>query len=126
MRAADAVEKVTRQRRDLLRRYKKELLGLMKETNQPELRWHLAAMIPRIPLNAKERQTAISALNGYLEDPSSFVKTFALQGLADLAQDEPSIRASVVEILRKATRSGTPAMTVEDLQRIPAIFKARR
>jgi len=67
-------------------------------------------MIPRLRLSAKERQIAISALNSYLEDASSIVKTFALQGLADLAQDDPSIRPRVMEILRQAIRSGTPAM----------------
>ncbi len=110
MRAADATEKVTRTHRELLQPYKKELLGLLAEVQEQELRWHLAAMVPRLQLNAKECQVAISSLNGYLEDRSSIVKTFALQGLADLAQDEPSMRPGVVEILRQATRNGTPAM----------------
>jgi hypothetical protein len=110
MRAADATEKVTRKRGELLQPYKKELLGLMTEAQQQELRWHLAVMVPRLRLNTHERQVAISSLNSYLEDHSSIVKTFALQGLADLAQHEPSIRSRVVEILREATRSGTPAM----------------
>jgi hypothetical protein len=110
MRTADATEKVTRTNHDLLQPYKKELLGLTTETKQQELRWHLAAMIPRLRLSAKERQIAISALNSYLEDASSIVKTFALQGLADLAQNDPSIRPRVVEILREASRSGTAAM----------------
>jgi hypothetical protein len=110
MRAADAAEKVTRTHSELLQPYKKELLGLLTEAQEQELRWHLAVMIPRLLLNAKERQVAISALNSYLEDRSSIVKTFALQGLADLAQGEPSIRPGVVETLREATRSGTPAM----------------
>jgi len=110
MRAADAAEKVTRKDRALLLPYKKELLGLMAETEQQELRWHLAAIVPRLLLNAKERQAAISSLESYLEDRSSIVKTFALQGLADLAQEESSIRSRVIEILRQATRNGTPAM----------------
>jgi hypothetical protein len=110
MRVADATEKVTRKRRELLQPYKKELLGLMAEAQEQELRWHLAVMVPRLLLNARERQVAISWLNRYLEDCSSIVKTFALQGLADLAQDQPSIRPGVVEILREATRNGTPAM----------------
>jgi hypothetical protein len=110
MRAADAAEKVTRKQRELLQPYKKELLGLMTEAQEQELRWHIAVMVPRLPLNARERQVAMSSLNNYLEDRSSIVKTFALQGLADLAQQEPSIRPKVVEILREATRSGTPAM----------------
>jgi hypothetical protein len=110
MRAADAVEKITRKIPELLQPYKKELLGLMAEATQQELRWHLAAMIPRIPLNLKERNLAITLLNSYLQDRSSIVKTFALQGLADFALDDPNIRPGVVEILRQASRDGTPAM----------------
>jgi len=110
MRAADATEKVTRKNRELLLPYKKELLGLMAGTTEQELRWHLAVMVPRLLLNTKERYLATSLLTSYLEDRSSIVKTFALQGLADLAQDDPSIRPRVTEILREATRNGTPAM----------------
>jgi hypothetical protein len=110
MRAADATEKVTRENRELLRPYKKELLSLMSEAKQQELRWHLAAIVPRLPLNAKERQLALSLLNNYLEDRSSIVKTFALQGLAELAHHGPSFRPGVLESLREASRSGTPAM----------------
>jgi hypothetical protein len=110
MRAADAAEKVTRSSAELLGPYKKELLGLMAEATEQELRWHLAAMVPRLVLNARERQHAITALQSYLEDRSSIVKTFALQGLADLAQDDADHRSRVIEILREATRNGTPAM----------------
>ena len=110
MRAADAAEKVTRKHPELLTPFKKELLGLMTEATEQEMRWHLAAMVPRLPLNAAERELAISSLNTYLEDRSSIVKTFALQGLADLAQGDPTIQPTVVEILREATRNGTPAM----------------
>lgn len=110
MRSADASEKVTRRNPEILRPYKKELLGLMTEAREQELRWHLAVMIPRLLLTAKERQLAVSSLISYLEDRSSIVKTFALQGLADLAQHDPRIRPRVVDILREATRKGTPAM----------------
>src|SRR5271155_3791226 len=71
MRAADAAEKVTREKRDLLRPYKKELLGLLGEAAEQELRWHLAAMVPRLALNAGERQQATTWLQTYLEDRSS-------------------------------------------------------
>jgi hypothetical protein len=110
MRAVDAAEKVTRSNREFLQPYKKELLGLMAETQQQELRWHLAAMIPRLPLNAGERKLAVSLMNSYLEDRSSIVKTSALQGLADLAQGDESLRPRAIETLREATRSGTAAM----------------
>lgn len=110
MRAADAAEKVTRGNPKLLQSYKKELLGLMAEAEQQELRWHVAAMVPRLVMNAAERKLAASLLTDYLDDRSSIVKTFALQGLADLALVEPSIRSRVIDVLQEATRSGTPAM----------------
>ncbi len=110
MRAADAAEKFTRKHRELLLPYKRELLGLMAESQEQEMRWHLAVMVPRLNLTAKERKAAISSLSSYLQDRSSIVKTFALQGLADLAQDEPRLRSQVIEILREATRNGTAAM----------------
>ncbi|HXZ11739.1 MAG TPA: hypothetical protein VEG64_05040 [Candidatus Sulfotelmatobacter sp.] len=110
MRAADAAEKVTRTNSELLRPYKRELLGLLAGAKEQELRWHLAAMIPRLPLNVAEKQHAIAAFNNYLEDRSSIVKTFALQGLADLAEGDASLRPSVIELLRESTQRGTPAM----------------
>jgi hypothetical protein len=82
----------------------------MSEAEEQELRWHLAVMVPRLPLSGKERRLTAALLNKYLEDRSSIVKTFALQGLADLARDDASIRAEVVETLRESVRSGTAAM----------------
>jgi len=110
IRVADAAEKVTRKNPQLLRAHKKELLGLMIEAREQELRWHLAVMVPRLQLNEKERQLATSSLKTYLADPSSIVKTYALQGLADLTQHDPSIRPAVLEILRESAGNGTPAM----------------
>jgi len=110
MRAADVAEKVTRSNREVLRPYKKALLDLMVEVKEKEVRWHVAVMVPRLLLNAKERKLVVSVLNDYLEDDSSIVKTFALQGLADLTRDDPSLRPRVMELLREAARNGTAAM----------------
>jgi HEAT repeat protein len=110
MRAADAAEKVTRTKRPWLQPFKKELLGLMVEAAEQELRWHLAVIVPRLALSTAQRHQAISTFARYLEDRSSIVRTFALQGLADLAQDDPALRPKVIELLHEATRTGTPAM----------------
>ena len=110
MRAADASEKVTRTRRELLKPHKQALLGLLGEATQKEVRWHLALLVPRLDLNKHERKLAVSVLERYLQDRSSIVKTFALQGLADLAHQDVSIQPRVIEMLRDATRNGTAAM----------------
>jgi hypothetical protein len=109
-RAADAAEKVSAQKPRLLDRHKPELLGLLAEADQIELRWHLAAMIPRLRLTPAERHRAATTLQLYLDDRSSIVKTFALQGLTDLSRDDAPLRGKVKHHLEDAVQSGTPAM----------------
>jgi HEAT repeat protein len=110
MRAADAAEKVTFTRPELLNPHKREMLGLLAEAKQIELRWHLALMVPRLALSGPERERASAALQHYLEDRSSIVKTFALQGLADLARQDSGLREPVRRTLEESLRTGTPAM----------------
>jgi HEAT repeat protein len=110
MRAADAAEKVSARKPRLLDRHKGELLGLLSEADEIELRWHLAAMVARLRLTPPERRRAVTAFYRYLNDRSSIVKTFALQGLADLARDDAALRGGVRQLLEDAVRSGTPAM----------------
>lgn len=110
IRAADAAEKATRTNPELLRPYKRALLGLLTEATQQELRWHLALIVPRLALNGEERRRAALTLEKYLEDRSSIVRTFALQSLADLARHDEEIGRRAVELLHEATRNGTPAM----------------
>jgi hypothetical protein len=110
MRAADALEKLTRGYSSLLRPWKAPLLGLLTEATEKKLRWNLALMIARLELTAPECRRAAETLQSWLEDSSSIVKTCALQGLADLARQNPSLQPAVLDLLRIHSRSGTPAM----------------
>jgi hypothetical protein len=110
MRAADAAEKASAVRPELLKPYKAELLGLLVEATQIELRWHLAQLIPRLPLTRAERQRASQTLQLYLEDRSSIVRTFALQALADLSRSDAGLGSRVREILEETVVTGTAAM----------------
>ena len=109
MRAADALEKLTRlcphtpdpAREPLLgllqRSWKPALIGLLAEATENKLRWSLAAMVPRLAFTVSERERVAETLRSYLEDRSSIVKTCALQGLADLARQDGSCRLRLVE-----------------------------
>ncbi|OGO46869.1 MAG: hypothetical protein A2Z30_05925 [Chloroflexi bacterium RBG_16_64_43] len=110
MRAADALEKASRKDASPLQKHKRALLRLARSTAQQELRWHLAQMLPRLHLRPPERQAAARTLQSYHTDPSSIVRTFALQALADLAQGDAALRALALRSLRQAIRTGTPAM----------------
>jgi HEAT repeat protein len=121
MRAADAAEKISAQRAELLHPFKAELLGLAAETSQQELRWHLALMIPRLRLTRAERQRAIALLQKFLSDRSSIVKTCALQGLAELAQGNPELRSEMIGVMEQAGRTGTPAMKARARKLLPKL-----
>ena len=109
-RAADALERVTRENPGQAQRWKEPLLGLMAEAEDKKLRWNLALVVPRLKLTLPECRRAAAMLRSYLEDPSSIVKTTALHGLADLTRQDSSLLQEVLDLLRVAGRSGTPAM----------------
>jgi hypothetical protein len=121
MRAADAAEKISAQRGELLHPFKAELLGFAGETSQQELRWHLALMIPRLPLTRAERRRASALFKGFLNDRSSIVRTCALQGLAELAQGNPELRPEAIGIMEQASRTGTPAMKARARRLLPQL-----
>jgi hypothetical protein len=110
MRAADAAEKISISRPDLLGPFKAELLGLASEATQAELHWHLALLLPRLTLTKSERERARTTLQRYLSDRSSIVKTCALQGMAELSKGEAQEEAEMLDLLEQVTRTGTPAM----------------
>jgi HEAT repeat protein len=110
MRAADAAEKVTRARPDLLAPHAQTLLDRVAALPEPEVRWHVAQLLPRLPLPAVEREPAIGVLRGYLDDTSRIVQTCALQALVDLTEGDARTRASVLALVRRWARDGSPAV----------------
>jgi len=109
-RAADVLERVTRDRPHQAQRWKEALLGLLAETSHKKVRWNLALVVPRLRLTVAECRRASESLQSYLDDPSSIVKTSALHGMTDLIRQDPESLPGVLDLLRVAERSGTPAM----------------
>lgn len=110
MRCADVVEKVTEPHPEWLLPHKKMLLRQVAKIEQQEVRWHAAQLFSRLPLTKAERGAVVKILNTYLADKSGIVRTFAMQGLADMAERDERLRAPVSAQLEELTRTGTPAM----------------
>jgi hypothetical protein len=110
MRCADAAEKVTALHPEYLRPYKKFLLNTLARDGKQEIRWHVAPMLARLPWTQAEQKEVVGILLSYLNDPSSIVKTLAMQALADLAVRDEKLRAPVLRHIRELSISGTPAM----------------
>jgi hypothetical protein len=126
-RAADVLERISRWASPALMRaileFKEPLIGLLAESALPKVRWNLALALPRLKLTMPECRRMAAILEGWLEDSSSIVKTAALHGLADLTRQDSSLISDVVDLLRQAERSGTPAMRARSRILLKALEK---
>ena len=132
-RAADVLERIMRQPSPALGRavagHKDALIGLLSEAQPPKVRWNLALTIPRIELTVPECRRVASVLRTWFDDRSSIVKTAALHGLAELTRQDPDSLPAVLDLLRAAGRSGTPAMRARSrilLEKLERPTKGRR
>ena len=110
MRSADAVEKITRVKPEWLKPYKKILIQLADNSNQQEVRWHMAQILPRLRLDPGEKKAIVDILYSYLNDKSKIVVTFALQALTDFAVDDKNLKSRVIGVLEEFTKTGSPAI----------------
>lgn len=108
MRAADAVEKATRERPDLLELHKSTLLNVAAGVEQQEVRWHVSQMLPRLRLDETELGKVLAILDDHLGDASKIVKVNAMQALAELALEYGEMWPSVVKRLVELTKTGSP------------------
>ena len=111
MRSADAVEKITLQRPELLQPFKYALIRKVARIAQQEVQWHVAQLLPRLKLTSRERAAVVAILKEYLSSKSGVVKTFSMQALAEIAEQDISYRAELIPLLATLTRTGTPAMS---------------
>ena len=110
MRCADAIEKVTVNRPELLIPYKRKLLQKLSKIEQQEVRWHIAPMLARLPLTREEESSVLNILLGYTNDRSSIVKAMAMQALADIAYRNRRLLPEVKQHIEELIVIGTPAM----------------
>lgn len=102
MRAADAVEKVLRQRPELALPYRERLLADVAAIAQPSVQWHLAQILARVELTPAQRDRAIGILRRNLADYDDWiVVNLTTEALAHFARDDPALREELVPILRR-------------------------
>jgi hypothetical protein len=106
MRAADAVEKVTMQRKEFLEPHKAQLLSLLRSAVNKELKWHVAQLVPRLNLADEERNEVWKVLSYWAQNPneSKIVRVNSLQGLFDLTQQAPLLKQDFQHVISNLER----------------------
>jgi len=125
MRCADVAEKVSARIPGCLRPHAAILMVLAESAPEPELRWHLAQMLPRLGLDARKRRTAASLLFRYLRDDSHIVQTCALQALVEFAQGDAPLLGKVRPIVDQLSRIRSGALGAR-ARKLRALLRKRQ
>ncbi|MBT1702171.1 hypothetical protein [Chryseosolibacter indicus] len=112
IRAADAVEKITRHRPEFLEPHKTQLLSLLHGSVHKELKWHIAQLIPRVKLTIDEAADVWHTLSYWLLNPneSKIVRVNALQGLYDFAKQYPELEHKLAEEVQHVRHEQIPSL----------------
>ena len=110
VRAADVAEKVSRAHPEWLAPHRTVLLARMATAPDKEVRWHLAQMAPRLPLEERERERVVERLLQWLDDQSRIVQASALTALAELSANDLRLRRKVVGLAEALAASGPPSL----------------
>lgn len=125
MRAADALEKVTRERPDLVAPHAAALVREIGPVSQQEIRWHVALMAPRLSIRGDLRREAVALLRTYLSDRSRIVVAEAMSALAFFAQDDPELRGWLIPVPRDFAVRGAPSARSRARRLLEAVVEDR-
>jgi len=110
MRAADALEKATSSRPELLAGYAERLLSLMATQPQQEVAWHLAQLAGRLELTEAQQARLFELLESYLSHKSRIVRVHALEALTGLAERNEKWLPLVWKLVNAGLESESPAV----------------
>ena len=110
MRAADAVEKASQKRPELLIGYSSRIISILESVDQQEVCWHMAQISPRLDLTQSEEKQIIDLLKRLLSHKSRIVRVSAMDAMATFAERDETIMDEVKEIIRAQMKSGVPSI----------------
>ena len=101
MRAADAIEKITKIDSAYLQPHKKQLIKLCTTVNNYELKWHLAQLIPRLILTEHEIRILWEILIKWAanKNESKIVRVNSIQGLSDLLPGDEDYKRQFKDLI---------------------------
>jgi len=89
LRAADALEKISRRDAKPLGSYRRQLTHAVARTSDPVVRWNLIQLLPRIPHDRDAMRRLARRLEAwFLSDASAIVRVSALDAVAAFARQD--------------------------------------
>lgn len=112
MRAADCIEKVTRNNTSFLLPHKTQILTLSQSAADKELMWHLAQLLPRVSWNNNDVNTIWERLRTWVlqKEGSKIVRVNALQAMFELSHKNKNLRDDFLTITESILKENIPSI----------------
>ena len=123
MRAADAVEKITRDTPHYLDSHSPELLNFFTSARDIELQWHIALLASRLELDTDSLTFVWERLSEWAltTGGSRIVRVNALQSLHDLTEKHPEYQSSCADIFQTVQQENIPSINARLRRLCPGI-----
>ena len=109
-RALDLLEKLTHAHPEWIEPYKKVFIGPLADSDKWEVRLQIVRALPLFRWTAAESRRVDKILLENVTFPQSFVRAWALDGLATLAQRRPKLMPIVMRHLEAFSHSSSRAL----------------
>lgn len=110
LRALDLLEKVAHDHADWIEPYRTAFIGPLADSDKWEVRLQIVRALPLFRWTAAQQRRVESILTENVNFPQTFVRAWALDGLATLATTRPRLRPAVERGLRAFERSSSKAL----------------
>ena len=112
MRSVDAIEKITIDKPNYLKKHKKNIFELLNIANDKELQWHLALLIPRLNLDYNEFEKAWNKLTYWAKDKtnSRIVRVNSIQALFELMKQQKGLEKDFSLTLSELEKENIPSI----------------
>jgi hypothetical protein len=110
LRAADLLEKFAHSHPEWVAPHKRVFIGPLADSEQWEIRLQVVRALPLFAWTPAERRRALDILQRDLDHSQTFVKAWALDSFATLADGDPKLLTIVRRYLRRFARSGRKAL----------------
>jgi HEAT repeat protein len=110
--AADALERVSREKPAAVEKYLGRLLSLIGRDSVAMVRWHLAMILANITRSAKTAGRCVPRLISLLDDPSAFVRAWSVSGLCLIGRQFSGFQEDILPALQRLrTIEASPSAT---------------
>ena len=112
MRAADAVEKITRRNFHYLTKHTDHLLALLHSNLEVEKKWHVAQLLCRVDINAQQLQDVWSMLTHWALNPneSKIVRVNALDALYRMSLEHSRLKENLDDTVKVLKTHAIPSL----------------